>query len=467
MSRALLEENARLRARVAQLEARVAHLEAHPSSAPPPSPAPAAPAAAPSSSPPPSPSSPAAALPQSAHAHTLSSSSLLRYGRQLILPGFGVTCQERLSSASVLVVGAGGLGAPLCLYLAAAGLGRLGIVDPDQVGLDNLHRQIIHSEATIGTDKVESARDAVKALNSSVRVDTYAVAFKADNAMRLAREYDVIVDASDNVATRYLVNDVGILLGKPIVSGSALRFEGQCTVYGYQGGPCYRCFYPKPPPPETVTNCSDGGVLGVVPGLIGCVQAMEVLKIVAEIPGAKVMSERLLLFDAKQARFMSVKLRGRNPACELCGDEPTITELIDYELFCSLPANDNAPAPLLGKAENDGRVPSISPQQYLDDVYRSGAPHVLLDVRAPVQHEICSLPGSLNIPYAKLKKRIDEVHAAVEAAGGEAPVYVYCRRGIDSIRATKLLVEQDLHVFDVIGGIEEWNKSVDPAFPLY
>jgi adenylyltransferase/sulfurtransferase len=312
-----------------------------------------------------------------------------RYGRQLILPEWGRRGQESVKANSVLIVGVGGLGCPCALYLAAAGIGRLGLLDYDRVELSNLHRQVLHCENRVGVAKTESGRDAVKGLNSHVSVTTHTVLLDSTNALSILSQYDIIVDATDNVATRYLLNDGCVLLGKPLVSGSALRFEGQLTVYGWRGGPCYRCLFPSPPPPASVTNCSEGGVLGVVPGVIGSLQALEALKIASGME--PLYSQQLLLFDALGGGFRTIRLRPRQPQCAVCGENPSITALIDYELFCGSRADDK-------EKRVDILDPElrVSPQEY-SKVVSGGKPHLMLDVREEVEYQICHLPHSRSI----------------------------------------------------------------------
>ena len=423
--------------------------------------------------------------------HTLTSDEVSRYGRQLILPQLGADGQEKLKAGRVLVVGAGGLGAPVALYLAAAGVGHIGLVDADRVEIDNLHRQVIHSEHTLNQHKAESARDACRRLNSSIEVVAHVNHFDSSNAMEIARGYDILIDATDNVASRYLINDVGILLGVPVVSGSALRLEGQVTIYGYKGGPCYRCIYPKPPPPETVTNCSDGGVVGAVTGVIGSIQALEVLKMLALGP-SKTMAGKLLLFDGMACRYMVVKLRPRDVNCAVCGDTPTVKELIDYTQFCGSASNDKTTAPGTdgtdhqenederGKAvEGSDSLPlSISAKSYAEQKIEG---HVLVDVREPVQFGICGLSSALNVPLTSLKrgKGFDTIKSAAEGVAAkngcsisDVPVYTLCRRGVFSLEAASLLREKSAEtglpaVQNIRGGLEAWRKIVDPSFPMY
>lgn len=398
------------------------------------------------------------ALPPLDRCESLSLADIRRYSRQLLMPEVGVEGQRRLREASVLVVGAGGLGAPAALYLAGAGFGRIGLVDYDAVELDNLHRQVIHSERTLGVSKSVSAKEAVNRLNSSVHCVAYDVLLSSKNALAVIRPYDLVLDCTDNVATRYLLNDACVLAAKPLVSGSALRMEGQLTVYNYKGGPCYRCLFPKPPPPETVTRCSDGGVLGAVPGVIGCLQALEAVKLVTG--KGNPLSGRLLLYSAMDAQFRTVKLRSRNAACVVCGDAPSITELIDYEQFCRSSAHDRHED---RKIDILGEERHISCEAY-SQLARDGAPHLLLDVRSEEEFAICSLPNSLHIPLRQLSERVD----TVVGQAAQSPVYVVCRRGNDSQRAVSLLGERGfVGAKNIQGGLLEWARTIDPAFPIY
>lgn len=397
----------------------------------------------------------------------LSNAEIARYGRQLLLPQVGLPGQVRLKRASVLVVGAGGLGCPAATYLAAAGIGRLGLVDADNVDSSNLHRQILHTEATEGMPKAHSAAAALRRLNSHVVVQPYVCRLDNSNALSLVADYDVILDATDNAATRYLLNDACVLQGKPLVSGAALRTEGQLTIYHHAGGPCYRCMFPVPPPATAVTNCSEGGVLGVVPGIIGSLQAMEAIKLVLQtgLPCA----QRMLLFDGLEGSFRSIKLRPRRKDCAVCGDHPTVTtELLDYEAFCGAAACDTASSISVLPPEH-----RLTCSEYATWC-REHRPHVLLDVRPPVEFGICALPASLNIPLPELQQ---------EGSGGEAlllrlglckkaaeqpAVLVVCRRGNDSQLAVPILQRllPGLEVRDLRGGLVSWAK-LHPAFPVY
>ncbi|XP_027706678.1 adenylyltransferase and sulfurtransferase MOCS3 [Vombatus ursinus] len=405
----------------------------------------------------------------------LSREEILRYSRQLVLPELGVRGQLRLAASSVLVVGCGGLGCPLAQYLAAAGVGRLGLVDHDVVELSNLHRQVLHGEARAGQAKAHSAAAAIGRLNSAVQCVPYAEALTPSSALDLVRGYDVVADCSDNVPTRYLVSDACVLAGRPLVSASALRLEGQLTVYHYEGGPCYRCVFPTPPPAETVTSCADGGVLGVVPGVLGCLQALEVIKIAAGLGPS--YSSRLLLFDALGGQFRCIRLLGRRSDCVVCGDQPTVTRLQDYEAFCGSSATDKCRS--LQLLSQEERVSAAHYKQVLD----AGEPHLLLDVRPQVEVDICCLPHALHIPLSRLERRDPE---SVELLGDAIrkgkqtiqkgtlfPIYVICKLGNDSQKAVKVLQSlsikelDSLLARDIVGGLMAWATKVDPTFPQY
>nr|XP_008248647.3 adenylyltransferase and sulfurtransferase MOCS3 [Oryctolagus cuniculus] len=407
---------------------------------------------------------------------SLSRDEILRYSRQLVLPELGVQGQLRLAAASVLIVGCGGLGCPLAQYLAAAGVGRLGLVDYDVVEMSNLARQVLHDEALAGQAKVFSAAASLRRLNSAVECVPYAQALTAATALDLVRRYDVVADCSDNAPTRYLVSDACVLAGRPLVSASALRFEGQITVYHYGGGPCYRCVFPQPPPADTVTSCADGGVLGVVTGVLGCLQALEVLKIAAGLGPS--YSGRLLLFDALSGCFRCVRLRGRRPDCAACGERPTVTALQDYEALCGSSATEKCRSlQLLGPEE---RISVTDYKRLLD----AGAPHLLLDVRPRVEVDICRLPHALHVPLTLLERRDAEslrlLGDAIRERGRAAPegaalrVYVICKLGNDSQKAVRLLQAlprvpelASLRVQDVAGGLMAWAAKVDGSFPQY
>jgi sulfur-carrier protein adenylyltransferase/sulfurtransferase len=377
----------------------------------------------------------------------LSNEEIRRYSRHLIMPEFGMEGQRRMKEGSVLLIGTGGLGSPLALYLAAAGVGHIGLVDFDVVDESNLQRQIVHGTSTLGVKKTESARRRLKDLNPYVEVTTYEEQVTSENALDLMRPYDVIVDGTDNFPTRYLTNDASVMLGKPNVYGSIFRFEGQATVfYPKEGGPCYRCLYPEPPPPGLVPSCAEGGVLGVLPGMIGTVQATEVVKLLAGI--GEPLIGRLMLYDALAMRFRELKLR-RNPDCPVCGDHPTVTELIDYEQFCGI-----APEPVRADAYE---ITPVEVDQWLHD----DSPPLLLDVREANEWDIGHLPGAVRISVNELPQRMNELDSAQE-------IVVYCRSGARSGRAVDLLRGAGFRkVKNMTGGILRWSDEVDSSIPKY
>ncbi|MDW8402761.1 MAG: molybdopterin-synthase adenylyltransferase MoeB [Chloroflexus sp.] len=380
---------------------------------------------------------------------TLSNEEIARYSRHLIMPEVGMAGQRRLKQGSVLLIGTGGLGSPLALYLAAAGVGHIGLVDFDVVDASNLQRQIVHGTSTVGIAKTESAKRRLQDLNPYIEITTYETQITSQNALELMRPYDVIVDGTDNFPTRYLTNDACVLLGKPNVYGSIFRFEGQATVFSARdGGPCYRCLYPEPPPPGLVPSCAEGGVLGVLPGVIGTIQATEVIKLLTGI--GEPLIGRLLLYDALAMRFRELKLR-RNPSCPVCGDHPTITELIDYEQFCGLVPEE----PTLSNQFE------ITPRELAEWLERPDRPF-LLDVRNPYEVAIASIPGTDKlIPIDQLPERINELDSARE-------MVVYCRSGARSGRAVELLKSVGFRkVKNLVGGILRWADEVDPSVPKY
>ncbi|NXD52752.1 MOCS3 sulfurtransferase, partial [Corvus moneduloides] len=405
----------------------------------------------------------------------LSAAEILRYSRQLVLPELGVRGQLRLARSSVLVVGCGGLGCPLAQYLAAAGVGRLGLVDHDVVETSNLQRQVLHGEARRGRPKARSAAAALRRLNSAVQYVPYRGALRPRSALRLVRQYDIVADCSDNVPTRYLVSDACVLAGRPLVSGSALRLEGQLVVYNYRGGPCYRCLFPRPPPPDTVTNCADGGVLGVVTGIIGCIQALEVLKIASGMGSS--FSQSMLMFDALEGRFRNIKLRPKKADCAVCGDNPSITCLQDYEAFCGSSATDKCRTLQLLPSQD-----RISVHQY-KELLDEQVPHVLLDVRPQVEVDICRLEHAVHIPLSKLEEKNEESMQYLQKRICEEkqrtddqtslPVYVVCKLGNDSQKAVKILQELPAKEFgsvlakDIKGGLMAWATKIDSTFPQY
>lgn len=380
---------------------------------------------------------------------TLSNEEIARYSRHLIMPEVGMAGQRRLKQGSVLLIGTGGLGSPLALYLAAAGVGHIGLVDFDVVDASNLQRQIVHGTSTVGVAKTESAKRRLQDLNPYIEITTYETQITSQNALDLMQPYDVIVDGTDNFPTRYLTNDACVLLGKPNVYGSIFRFEGQATVFSARdGGPCYRCLYPEPPPPGLVPSCAEGGVLGVLPGVIGTIQATEVIKLLTGI--GEPLIGRLLLYDALSMRFRELKLR-RNPSCPVCGDHPTITELIDYEQFCGIAPEE----PTLSNQFE------ITPRELAEWLERPDRPF-LLDVRNPYEVAIASIPGTDKlIPLDQLPERINELDSARE-------MVVYCRSGVRSGRAVELLKTAGFRkVKNLVGGILRWADDVDPSLPKY
>ena len=381
---------------------------------------------------------------------TLSNEEILRYSRHLIMPEVGMEGQLKLKAAKVLLIGTGGLGAPLGLYLAAAGVGRIGLVDFDVVDFTNLQRQVIHGTKDVGRKKLDSAADSMADINPFVRIDKHEVALTSENALEIMRDYDIVVDGTDNFPTRYLVNDACVLLGKPNVYGSIFRFEGQATVFAYQGGPCYRCLYPEPPPPGLVPSCAEGGVLGILPGTIGLIQATETVKLILGI--GEPLVGRLLLYDALGMRFRELKLR-KNPECPVCGDHRTITELIDYNQFCGVPEQPPAPAPGLAEGE-------IDPTEVKAKIDRH-EPFVLIDVREPHEYQIGHIPYAKLIPLGELPKRVNELNSADE-------IVAHCKSGMRSAKAVEFLKQAGFRkVKNMKGGILAWSDKVDPAVPKY
>ncbi len=379
----------------------------------------------------------------------LSQEEIQRYSRHLIMPEVGMAGQVKLKNASVLLVGAGGLGSPLGLYLAAAGIGRIGIVDFDVVDLTNLQRQVLHGTSDVGRPKLESAAARMLDINPHVRVDKHGVALSSENALEIFAPYDIVIDGTDNFPTRYLVNDACVLSRKPNVYGSIFRFEGQASVFAVPGGPCYRCLYPEPPPPGLVPSCAEGGVLGILPGLVGLIQATEAVKLI--LGTGESLVGRLVLYDALAMRFRELKLR-RDPDCQVCGDRPTLKRLIDYRQFCGLAASP-APQPVPSGAD-------IDPTQ-LKTMLDGGELFLLLDVREPHEVQICCLENSILIPLGQLPKRVGELDKSL-------PVVVYCRSGVRSAKAAGLLREGGFQdVKNLKGGILAWSDQVDPSVPKY
>src|SRR5579872_791743 len=330
---------------------------------------------------------------------TLSKDEILRYSRHLIIPEVGMEGQLKLKNASVVLIGTGGLGAPLGLYLAAAGIGRIGLVDFDVVDFTNLQRQVIHGTKDVGKKKLDSAAESMLDINPNIKIERHEVALTSENALEILKDYDLVIDGTDNFPTRYLVNDACVLLKKPNVYGSIFRFEGQATVFAYEGGPCYRCLYPEPPPPGLVPSCAEGGVLGILPGTIGLIQATEAVKLILGI--GEPLVGRLLLYDALAMRFRELKLR-RNAECPVCGTHPTVTKLIDYHQFCGVP--QSVPPPAQESKVNEGEIDVLELKQKID----RGDKFVLIDVREPHEYRICSIPGSKLIPLSEFSRHVNE-----------------------------------------------------------
>jgi sulfur-carrier protein adenylyltransferase/sulfurtransferase len=378
----------------------------------------------------------------------LSNEEIARYSRHLIMPEVALDGQKKLKQARVLTIGAGGLGSPLALYLAAAGVGTIGIVDFDVVDESNLQRQIIHGTSDLGRPKLESARDRIQDINPNVEVETFGEPLSSENALEIFEDFDVVVDGTDNFPTRYLVNDASVLTGKPNVYGSIFRFEGQASVFYAEEGPCYRCLYPEPPPPGLVPSCAEGGVLGILPGAIGTIQATETVKLILGI--GEPLIGRLLLYDALGMRFREMKLR-KDPGCPVCGENPTVTELIDYQEFCGIPqANAQAQA---------DAVPEITVQELKEKLDNGGKVSVL-DVREPHEYEVANI-GARLIPLGELPERLVELDQSETLA-------VHCKTGARSARAVKLMREAGFqNVYNVEGGITAWSDEIDQSVPKY
>jgi adenylyltransferase/sulfurtransferase len=377
----------------------------------------------------------------------LSKEEVLRYSRHLIMPEVGMDGQLKLKQAKVLLVGTGGLGAPLGLYLAAAGVGRLGLVDFDVVDFTNLQRQVTFGSSDVGRKKLEATKERLANLNPNIQIETHEAQLTSANALDILRDYDIVVDGTDNFPTRYLVNDACVLLGKPNVYGSIFRFEGQATIFGYPGGPCYRCLYPEPPPPGLVPSCAEGGVLGVLPGIVGSIQAMETIKLI--IGKGSPLIGRLLLFDALGMRFREVKLR-KNPDCPLCGERRTIQALIDYQEFCGIRGEEAAP-----KVD----VPEITPRDLRARLDR-GDDLFILDVREPHEYQICQIGGYL-IPLGDLPRRVNELDTSRE-------IVAHCRSGKRSADAVAFLRQAGFKkIWNLKGGILAWSDEVDPRVAKY
>jgi adenylyltransferase/sulfurtransferase len=372
-----------------------------------------------------------------------------RYKRHLALPEFGVAAQQKLLDSRVLLIGAGGLGCPLAQYLAAAGVGTLGIVDYDVVDASNLQRQVLYGTRDVGRPKVEVMRERILALNPDVKVEVHSVRLSSENALAIFADYDVVVDGTDNFPTRYLSNDACVLLGKPNVHGSIFRFEGQATVFDARRGPCYRCLYPEPPPPGSVPSCAEGGVLGVLPGIVAMIQATETVKLLTGL--GEPLIGRLLLYDALEMSFREFGLR-KDPSCPICGEAPSITALIDYEGFCGMPAHDRDAVPVRERSAADVAAMRARGDSFL-----------FLDVREPHEFETARIEATLLVPLATVAARAEEF-----AEWKHGPVVVHCHKGARSAKACKTLAEHGFtDVWNLAGGIEAWSLTVDPDVPRY
>jgi molybdopterin/thiamine biosynthesis adenylyltransferase/rhodanese-related sulfurtransferase len=380
-----------------------------------------------------------------------SNDEIARYSRHLIMPEVTLDGQKRIKAASVLCIGTGGLGSPIALYLAAAGIGRLGLVDYDVVDFSNLQRQILHGTDDVGRKKLNSARDRIKAINPNVGVDLHDMMFRSENAMQVVQDYDIVIDGTDNFPTRYLSNDVCVLTKKPNIYGSIFRFDGQCTVFApHLGGPCYRCMFPEPPPPGMVPSCAEGGVLGVLPGIIGVMQAIEAIKLIIGIGDSLI--GRLVSFDALKLRFKEFKIR-KDPNCPICGDHPTIHELIDYDQFCGIPQAD-------AEAAKELEVPTITATELKTKIDRKEK-FVLVDVREPFEYDISRIPGSKLIPLGELPARLSELDSADD-------IVLHCKVGGRSAKALRILQEAGFRKLNNLqGGITAWSEDVDPSIPKY
>lgn len=383
---------------------------------------------------------------------SLTPDQINRYSRHLLLPEVGMEGQEKICDSKVLCIGTGGLGSPVALYLAAAGVGKLGLIDFDVVDKSNLQRQIAHGESTVGKLKVDSAKDRIADLNSDVEVITYNERLTAENAMRIFADWDIIVDGTDNFPTRYLANDACVLLKKPYIYGCILRFEGQVSVFDSRTGPCYRCLYPEPPPPGMVPSCAEGGVLGVLCGIIGGLQTNETIKLILDKGDS--LNGRLVIFDALGLKFREMKLR-KDKDCPICGDNPTIKELIDYEQFCGiLPPQDNA-------SDRDLEIEPVAVKEMLDN----GKKFTLVDVRGQGEYEICRIDGSTLIPLDVIEERkIEKLNGLKK----DDEIVLHCKAGVRSLKAAKALIDIGFeNVKSMRGGIEEWADTIDTSMPRY
>ncbi len=384
----------------------------------------------------------------------LTQDQINRYSRHLLLPEVGVEGQEKICNSKVLLIGTGGLGSPLALYLAAAGVGNLGLIDFDVVDLSNLQRQVAHGESTVGKLKVDSAKARIADLNSSINVTTYNTRLSSENVMEIFADYDIIVDGTDNFPTRYLASDACVLLKKPYIYGCILRFEGQASVFDSRTGPCYRCLYPAPPPPGLVPSCAEGGVIGILPGIVGLIQANEVVKLILGVGDSLV--GRLLLFDALTMKFREMKLR-KDPSCPICGDNPTITELIDYEQFCGIvPVQEQDSAADL---EKEIAVEQVKEMMDAKHAFK------LIDVREPSEYGICKIEEATLIPLGDIEAKDT---ALLNGLSPDDEIVLHCKAGVRSMKALKALEEMGFrNLKSMRGGINEWSEKIDSSVPLY
>jgi sulfur-carrier protein adenylyltransferase/sulfurtransferase len=382
----------------------------------------------------------------------LTQDQINRYSRHLLLPEVGVEGQEKICNSKVLLIGTGGLGSPLALYLAAAGVGNLGLIDFDVVDLSNLQRQVAHGESTVGKLKVDSAKARIADLNSSINVTTYNTRLSSENVMEIFADYDIIVDGTDNFPTRYLASDACVLLKKPYIYGCILRFEGQASVFDSRTGPCYRCLYPAPPPPGLVPSCAEGGVIGILPGIVGLIQANEVIKLILGIGDSLV--GRLLIFDALKMKFREMKLR-KDPACPICGENPTITELIDYEQFCGIVPVQESSADL----DMEIAVEQVKKMMEEKRAFK------LIDVREPSEYGICKIEGATLIPLADIEAKDTTL---LNGLSPDDEIVLHCKAGVRSMKALKALEEMGFYnLKSMRGGINEWSEKIDSSVPFY
>ncbi len=383
---------------------------------------------------------------------TLSNEEVKRYSRHLIMPEVGMQGQKKLKAASVLLIGTGGLGSPLGLYLASAGIGKIGLVDFDVVDFTNLQRQVLYTTQDVGKPKIQAAKERLQAINPHITIQTHEARLSSDNAMEILKPYDIVIDGTDNFPTRYLVNDACVLLGKPNVYGSIFRFEGQASVFWAEKGPCYRCLYPEPPPPGLVPSCAEGGVLGILPGIVGTIQATEAIKLI--LGSGEPLIGRLLLFNALKMKFRELKLR-KNPACPVCGPNRTVTQLIDYQEFCGLGRGQEQAA-----AADDSRSWEITVGE-LKTLLDAGKPVKIIDVREPHEYDICRIEGSKLLPLSEFVQRIGELDSAEE-------LVLHCHHGMRSMKALDLLRSAGFRkIKSLHGGIDAWAEEVDSSMPRY